>query len=89
MDLRYQILLLIDELATTDPQPLSYQCRPRELILRQMQDWPAIWEQVQVLESEGLVISRQLDTMVISLTGDGREKAIALRASPLHTFPAS
>jgi hypothetical protein len=85
MEVRYQILLLIDELANTDPQPLSYQCRPRELILRQMQDWSAIWEQVRMLEAEELVISRQLETMVISLTEKGMDKAIALRSS-LHSF---
>jgi len=85
MESRYQILLLIDELAHTDPQPLSYQCRPRELILRQMQDWPAIWEHVCVLESEGLVVSRQLDTMVILLTEEGRDKARHLRSSSVES----
>lgn len=70
----YQILLIIHDIVHTDPQPLTYPCRPRELILRCMQDWSSIQEELSLLENEGLVTTQQLDTLVIHITQEGLDR---------------
>ncbi|MES1222630.1 MAG: hypothetical protein ABUT20_44455 [Bacteroidota bacterium] len=74
MQPHYRTLLVIYDIVKNDPQPTSYQCRPRELILRQMSDWSIIQDHISILKSEELITTKQLDTMVISITPQGIEK---------------
>ena len=75
----YQILLTLHDIVENDPQPVTYPCRPRELILRCLQDWGTIQQELNVLEEQGLVHTRQLDTLVIQITQEGIDKARSLR----------
>lgn len=74
MNHHYQTLRTIYEIVQHDPQPVTYLCRPREIILRQLLDWGIIQQHLKLLEEENLVTTRQLDTLVISITIDGIEK---------------
>jgi hypothetical protein len=71
----YHLLSTIYDIVKNDPQPERYACRPRELILRRMQDWSIIHEQLKLLEKEELVTTEQQDTLIIRMTAAGLEKA--------------
>ena len=77
MESYYKTLLTIYSITEKDPQPVTYQCRPREIILRQFQDWSVIQQHLQLLEDEGLVVTKQLDTLVINITMEGIQKVLA------------
>ncbi|MBS1656091.1 MAG: hypothetical protein JSU05_14660, partial [Bacteroidetes bacterium] len=47
----YSLLHTIYEIVKNDPQPEHYGCRPRDLILRQLQEWSFIQQQLGLLES--------------------------------------
>lgn len=70
----YQLLRTIFEIVKNDPQPEHYGCRPRELILRQLQEWSFIQQQLYLLQDEGLVVTEQQDTLIIRITMSGLEK---------------
>lgn len=74
MNSPYQTLQTIYEIVKDDPQPQTYLCRPRELILRQMKNWDLIHQELMQLEQQGLVVTRQLDTLSISITMLGLER---------------
>lgn len=74
MEAHYKTLLTIYNITKEDPQPGSYKCRPREIILRQFQDWSVIQQHLKLLEEEKLVIIHQEDTLVILITPKGIEK---------------
>ena len=76
MDPHYKTLTTIFTITKDDPQPTTYKCRPRDLILRQFQDWSVIQQHIQQLEAEGLVMMRQEDTLVIQITAMGIEKIV-------------
>lgn len=67
----YSLLHTIYEIVKNDPQPERYSCKPRELILRRMQEWTDIQQQLKQLETEGLVTTEQQETMVIRITHAG------------------
>jgi hypothetical protein len=71
----YKLLRTIYQIVKNDPQPEQYGCRPRDLILRQLQEWPLIQRQLQMLEEEELVTMEQQDTLIIRITPLGLEKA--------------
>jgi hypothetical protein len=71
----YHLLQTIYQIVKNDPQPEHYGCRPRELILRRLQEWSVIREQLQLLEQEELVITEQQDTLVIRITAAGLSRA--------------
>ena len=71
----YSLLYTIFEIVKNDPQPERYSCRPRELILRRLQEWSIIHQQIQQLEKEELITTEQQDTLVIRITAAGLEKA--------------
>lgn len=75
MEGHYQLLRTIYGIVKNDPQPEQYGCRPRELILRQFQEWSVIQEQLRLLESEALVVTEQQNTLVIRITTAGLAKA--------------
>ena len=77
METQYKTLQTIYSITNQDPQPLTYQCRPREIILRQFQDWNVIQEHLQLLEGEGLVVTIQKDTLIITITAAGIEKVLS------------
>ncbi|MBI3138980.1 MAG: hypothetical protein HYZ15_10375 [Sphingobacteriales bacterium] len=64
----YSLLHTIFEIVKNDPQPERYSCRPRELILRRMQEWSDIQQQLHQLEMEELVAMEQQETLVIRIT---------------------
>lgn len=74
MQSQYQLLHTIYEIVKNDPQPEHYGCRPRELILRQLQEWSVIQQQLELLEEEALVVTEQQNTLVIRITAAGLEK---------------
>ena len=74
MEPRYQILRTIYDIVKHDPEPQTYLCRPREIILRQFLDWSIIQQHLNLLEKEELVTTKQLDTLVISITAKGIKK---------------
>jgi hypothetical protein len=71
----YHLLQTIYEIVKNDPQPEQYGCRPRELILRRLQEWSVIQQQLHLLEEEELVTTEQQDTLVIRITSMGLAKA--------------
>lgn len=71
----YHLLRTIYEIVKNDPQPEQYGCRPRELILRQLQEWTVIQQQLQILEQEELVTTQQQDTLIIRITAAGLKRA--------------
>jgi hypothetical protein len=71
----YQLLRTIYQIVKNDPQPEQYGCRPRDLILRQLQEWSTIQHHLQMLEEEELVTMEQQDTLIIRITTAGLEKA--------------
>jgi len=74
MQEHHLLLQTIYEIVKNDPQPEHYGCRPRELILRQLQEWSVIHQQLQLLREEELVNMEQQDTLVIRITAAGIEK---------------
>ena len=75
MQEHFQLLQTIYEIVKNDPQPEHYGCRPREIILRRLQEWSVIQQQLHLLEEEELVTTEQQDTLVIRITPMGLEKA--------------
>ena len=65
------VLQIIYQIVKDDAYPLKYQLHPREIILRSMQDWSMIQSALTALENEGLVVTRRLDTLLISVTEQG------------------
>ena len=76
----YQLLQTIYEIVKHDPQPERYACRPRELILRQLQEWSVIQEHLDLLAAEELLQTEQQDTLIIRITSQGIERAKAVHA---------
>ncbi len=74
MEDTYKTLKIIYDIVKEEPQPQTYKCRPREIILRQYQSWTTIEKQLKVLKDEGMVEIQQEDTVVISITREGIEK---------------
>ena len=77
----YQLLQTIYEISKHDPDPETYPCKPRELILRHMQDWSDIQELLHDLEREKLITTVQHDTLVIKITNKG-----ILKIAELHSL---
>lgn len=76
MQAHYHLLHTIYDIVKNDPQPENYGCRPRELILRQLQEWSVIQQQLELLEQEGMIVTEQQNTLIIRITGNGLQKII-------------
>ena len=74
MDDQYKTLQTIFDIAIEDPQPATYKCRPREIILRQYQSWSTIEKHLRLLKDKGMITIKQEDTVVIFITALGIEK---------------
>jgi hypothetical protein len=77
----YQLLQTIYEISKHDPKPETYPCKPRELILRLMQDWSIIQQLLTELEREKLISTVQQDTLVIKITREGILKIAELQSA--------
>jgi Mn-dependent DtxR family transcriptional regulator len=77
---RYQLLQTIYEISNQDSKPETYSCKPRELILRLMQDWSTIQQALTELEKEKLISTVQQDTLVIRITKEGILKVAELQS---------
>ena len=77
MESHYKTLETIYTIAHQDPNPVTYLCRPREIILRQFQDWSIIHKHLELLEQEGMVVTKQMDTLIISITLAGIQKVVS------------
>ena len=81
---RYKLLQTIYEIAKVDPRPETYACRPRELILRLMQDWSVIQQHLKVLEEEGLIRTIQQDILIIYISPEGIQKLAEIKATSFN-----
>jgi predicted transcriptional regulator len=77
MEEHYKTLQTIFDITKEDPQPLTYKCRPREIILRQYQSWTTIEKHLKNLEEEGLVLINKEDTVIIKITKAGIGRIMA------------
>ena len=77
MESHYKTLQTIYTITKQDPQPVTYPCRPREIILRQFLDWSIIQQHLKLLEEEGYVVTIQKDTLIITITTAGIEKVVS------------
>jgi hypothetical protein len=80
-----QVLHTIYNLAINDQQPLSYQCRPRELILRLLQDWTSIQNELNILQEENLITTKQSETLIINITQKGIDRIEEVNKSTIHS----
>ena len=71
MDLHFKTLQTIYTIVKEQARPLEYPCRPREIILRQLQDWDIVQSHLSELEALGLVHTRREETLVINITAKG------------------
>ncbi|MBS1744010.1 MAG: hypothetical protein JST81_13335 [Bacteroidetes bacterium] len=74
MEGHYKTLQTIYTITEEDPNPETYKCRPREIILRQYQSWTTIEKHLRMLKDEGLITIMQEDTVVIFITKEGIKK---------------
>jgi hypothetical protein len=80
----YQTLQTIYNIVKNDPQPTTYLCSTREIILRQEAGWSSIEKHLEILEKENLVVIKKLDRVVVCITFAGIE-AIRAFARHLHS----
>lgn len=79
MEPHYQILKTIYDIARNDPQPETYECRPRDMILRLFVDWSVIHHHLKILEEERLISTEQLNTLIVRISREGIEKLQQLK----------
>ena len=70
----YVTLQTIFNIVKNDPNPETYLCSAREIILRQLNEWDIIQHHLKVLVEKGFVIIKQLDKIAICITASGIEK---------------
>ncbi|HKH63287.1 MAG TPA: hypothetical protein VKA49_20740 [Flavitalea sp.] len=81
---QYQTLQTIYNIVKNDPQPTTYLCSTREIILRQEAGWSSIEKHLEMLEKEKLIVIKKLDRVVVCITSAGIE-AIHAFARHLHS----
>ena len=69
----YQTLQTIYNIVRNDPQPTTYLCSTREIILRQAAGWSSIEAHLEILEKEKLIVIKKLDRVVVCITPAGIE----------------
>ena len=69
----YQTLQTIYEIVKNDPQPTTYLCSTRDIILRQVAGWSSIEKDLALLEKENLIVIKKLDRVVVCITPHGIE----------------
>ena len=85
MENEFVTLKTIYDIVKNDPNPITYLCSAREIILRQLNDWDTIREHLKILEENEFVVVKHLDKIAISITQNGinRVKDSLLNQSPL------
>ena len=71
MEEEYHTLLTIFDIVKNDPNPETYLCNAREIILRQYNGWDVIQKHLQVLADKEFIVIKQLDKIAISITQQG------------------
>ena len=79
MEAYYQTLTTIYDIVKTDPSPCTYLVTPHEIILRHKMDWTNIQHHLELLAAEKLIIIKQLDKIVVSITQTGLAKSRLLK----------
>jgi predicted transcriptional regulator len=79
MEACYKTLITIFDIVKSDPSPTTYLVTPHEIILRHNQDWTGIQQHFETLAAEKLIIIRQLDKIVVSITNAGVAKSRSLK----------
>ena len=74
------------EIVKSDPNPHTYLCNQREIIVRQMLGWDVIQEHLNQLSEEGLLEMKQLGGAAVSITELGITKARSFIQAPKITF---
>jgi hypothetical protein len=79
-------LKTIYDIVKHDPNPETYLCSAREIILRQLNEWDVIQQHLQLLSERELIVIKHLDKIAISITAAGIEKVKASirRHEPLY-----
>ena len=70
---RFRLLSIIEQIVKADPNPTSFPCNTRDIILRYQGDWPQAM--LDELEREGFIEIRKLDRVTIFITKHGLERA--------------
>ena len=75
---QYHTLQTIYDIVKNDPQPTTYPCNTRDIILRQVAGWGSIEKDLELLALENLIIIKKLDRVVVCITPTGIETAESL-----------
>jgi hypothetical protein len=84
----YYTLQTIFDIVKSDPNPETYLCSAREIILRQLNDWDTIGNHLKVLGEKGLVVVKHLDKIAICITAAGIAE-IKSRKNPGQSLTAA
>ena len=75
MEPKYRTLETIYEIVKDKQNPHTYQCSPRQIILRQLLEWDIILQHLNSLSEENLVMIKKIEnSMGILITENGMEK---------------
>jgi len=75
MEPKYRTLETIYEIVKDKQSPHTYQCSPRQIILRQLLEWDIILQHLNSLSEENLVMIKKIENSVgILITENGMEK---------------
>jgi hypothetical protein len=75
MEAKYRTLKTIYDIVKDLPNPHTYQCTPRQIILRELLDWNFVLKHIIALAEEGFVTVNKLsDSVTVSITTIGIEK---------------
>ncbi|RYG01800.1 MAG: hypothetical protein EOO02_11960 [Chitinophagaceae bacterium] len=78
MEQQYYTLQTIYNIVKDEAHPHMYLCNTREIIVRQLFGWDDLKTHLDLLAAEELILVRQLDSIAISITPAGLEKAKSL-----------
>jgi hypothetical protein len=81
METKYKILQTIYSIVKEDPDPQTYPCTYREIILKSSRDSSDILGHLDQLHAEGLLIQKKLERTVICITKAGLDKIKELAMS--------
>jgi hypothetical protein len=75
METKYRTLQTLYDIVKNKPNPHTYQCTPRQIILRLLLEWDVILQHLNSLAEEDLVSVQKIENSVgISITLQGIEK---------------
>jgi hypothetical protein len=81
METKYRTLQTLYDIVKSKPNPHTYQCTPRQIILRELLEWDIILQHLNSLAEDNLVLVQKIENSVgISITVKGIEKLKSLRA---------